>query len=93
MRQLAFLALVFLPLALYLGYAAIQRQRARAAGQEDPPPLLTDTPWLWLILAGAVLFAAALLSWALFGGAAPETTDVYVPPSDEGGVITPSRFE
>lgn len=91
MRQFAFLLLIALPSLLYLIYAAVQRRRAKAAGQEAPPPLLHDTPWLWLLLAGALLFAAALISWALFAGAPPDST--YYPARDENGVIVPGRFD
>jgi hypothetical protein len=63
---------VALPLLLYIGYVTILRSRAQAAGEKASPDW-QEGPWLWLLLGGAGLALAILLTLRLTGGVPPGT--------------------
>lgn len=90
MRQLLLVLLVIGPTTVYIAFAWWQRRRAVQAGLDRPPPLLENTPWFWLILAGVTLFAVALALWAVLGGA-PAGSE-YIPPRMENGEVVPGHF-
>lgn len=52
------LLLLFLPTILYFAYGYVMRQLQ----PEDKP--VPDAPFVWLVLAGAVLMVVGLLSFA-----------------------------
>ena len=73
------LALV-LPTVIYLLWVAFVRQRARITGLRDIP-LISEGPWVWLILGGLILAIMGLIGFGLLD------------PSFPAGEILPPRFE
>ena len=90
MRQSLLVLLLLGPTAIYIAFAWWQRRRAVQAGTDQPPPLLENTPWFWLLLSGLILFAVALGLWAVLGGAPPGSE--YIPPRMEDGEVVPGHF-
>lgn len=70
------LAAFALPIALYALYFGYQRWRARRLGTDAPR--WEDSPWFWLIFAGAVLAVVAFLVFGLSRETSPE---FILPPS------------
>lgn len=79
---------IVLPLALYVAYIAMMRRRAQTAGGAAVPGW-QEGPWLWLLLGGAGLALAVLLTLRLTGGV-PPGTKLEAPRLIEGEV-QPSR--
>jgi hypothetical protein len=89
-RILIEIALPFLlPSLLYLGWWWLIGRKRRAA--RGLPDFLHRGPWLWLMLAGAVLLGAVLSLGALTGRG--PTTGRYVPPHSENGRVVPGHVE
>jgi heme A synthase len=81
------LLLFLLPLAAYVVYLTIMRQRAQARGLAQPR--WEEGPWFWLIAAGLAISIAAFAVLGLTGGAKPDTD--YVPDRLENGKVIPGR--
>ena len=79
---------IALPLMLYIGYVSMLRRRAQAAGSQDLPRWQTG-PWPWLIVGGAMLVIAGLVTMRFTTGVAPGTK--LESPRLIDGKIQPSR--
>ena len=92
MRRLLlnYLLPIVLPFAVYGIWLAFTRYKARTSGH-DGMPEWRDTPWTWLMVAGAVLVAAGFASLAFIGGSPIDQK--YIPPKCIDGVIVPSHTE
>ena len=92
MRRLLlnYLLPIVLPFAVYGIWLAFTRYKARTSGH-DGMPEWRDTPWTWLMVAGAVLVAAGFASLAFIGGSPIDQK--YIPPKYIDGVIVPSHTE
>ena len=77
-----------LPLLLYIGYVSMLRRRAQATGQ-PVVPRWQEGPWPWLIIAGALLVVAGLITYRLTSGVTPGTK--LEPPRLIDGEVVPSR--
>jgi hypothetical protein len=79
---------LLLPMAGYLAYLSMMRRYRQEAGGAAAG--LGDVPWVWLIVAGALLVAVTFVAYALFGGAEPGS--VYTPARVIDGKIDPGGF-
>ncbi len=79
---------IALPLLLYVGYVAMMRRRAQAAGA-DYLPRWDERPWAWFALAGVGLVLAVLVVVRLSSGV-PRGTKLEAPRMIDGEVV-PSR--
>ena len=77
-----------LPLLVYIGYVSFLRRRAQLTGQQVMPRW-QEGPWPWMILAGAVLVVAALITYRVTTGVSPGTQ--LEPPRLIDGEVVPSR--
>jgi Family of unknown function (DUF6111) len=78
------LLLFLLPIAVYLGYALWQRERARRAGTDVVG--LEQGPWFWLIAGGLILSIAGFVVLGASKGVRPTS---YVPAHIENGKVVP----
>ena len=76
------------PTAIYLAWLQWARWRARRRGLESLPELRSG-PWMWLVLAGAVLAVFGLLLTMTLDRNAPG--GVYEAPHVVDGKIVPGR--
>jgi cytochrome bd-type quinol oxidase subunit 2 len=83
MRYLLHLAVLLLPLMVYVLYIRFVRRR------QETEPTWRETPWLWLMAAGLVLLTLSFLALGLVGGNPPG--GVYVPPHVEDGKLVPGQ--
>ena len=72
------LAIFLIPFALYLIWTLVRGKRS-------------DMPFYWLLGSGVALVLIAMVSLAQFETGS--TTGQYIPPSIEGGEVTPGRVE
>ena len=79
---------IALPLIAYFGYMSLMRRRAQAAG-ETSLPHWQDGPWPWVVLGGAGLVLAALITWRSMTGVPPGTK--LESPRLIDGQVQPSR--
>ena len=77
-----------LPLLVYIGYVSILRRRAQLTGQQVVPRW-QEGPWPWLIVGGALLVIAALITYRLTSGVPPGTQ--IEPPRLIDGRVVPSQ--
>jgi len=87
-QLLTVLVPLLLPMAGYLIYLAMLRRYQQEAGAAATG--LRDVPWVWLVVAGALLVAVTFVAYALFGGAEPGS--VYTPARVIDGKIEPGGF-
>lgn len=81
------LLLFLLPLAAYVIYLTVMRQRAQMRGTAQPQ--WEDGPWFWLVVGGLVLSLTAFVVLGVSGGYEPDTD--YVPERIENGKVIPSE--
>ncbi len=79
---------IALPLLLYIGYVSMLRRRAQAAGMTDLPRWQTG-PWPWIIVGGAMLVVAGLVTVRFTSGVPPGTK--LESPRLIDGQVQPSR--
>lgn len=82
---------LLLPLVIYGVWITWARHRLRRKGENLPVLNFAEIPWLWLLIAGAVLVGLAIAVTFFDEGAAPNA--VYVPPQLKDGKIAPGHFE
>jgi cytochrome c biogenesis protein CcdA len=82
---------IVLPTLIYLGYIRVERRRAAAAGNPNLVPWWVSTPWL--VLAGAGVFAAALVLSIVVLRSGDPIHGVYVPAHLENGRLIPGHVE
>lgn len=86
-RKLLLYVLPFLlPFIFYFIYTWFARRRADALGRQ--PVAIEDTPWIWLIGIGMVLFIVALVIFSLVTGG--DIAGIYIPPRFIDGAIVPA---
>jgi hypothetical protein len=83
-----YLVPLLLPAAVYFIWAGLARRKAAAAGVGGAPEW-RDGPWLTLLAAGLVLAGAVLFATALMTGYDPETE--YTPARLSDGEIVPGE--
>ena len=89
-RKLLTIALPFLtPFVVYLIYwwAVRRRQLIEAQGRKVAP--WEDFPWAWVVTAGAILTALALIGMTMVSGGDPFAE--YQTPRFEDGKIVPGQ--
>jgi hypothetical protein len=59
-RLLEIVIAILLPLLIYAVYLALQRHRARLAG-EGRLPVWADAPWTWIVIVMLLLFVVQLV--------------------------------
>ena len=83
------LLIVFLPLLVplmaYIAYVAYLRRRAEVTGRYDPPEW-QQGPWPWLLMGGAALAVAALVTLRLSSGV-PPGTELEAPRLEDGRIV------
>ena len=89
-RKLLTVALPFLtPFVVYLIYWWTMRRRQLMEEQGRKVAPWEDFPWTWVVTAGAILTALALVSTTMLSGGDP--LNEYHPPRYEDGKIVPGR--
>jgi hypothetical protein len=78
---------LLLPLAVYLGWVWLSHRRGRDGTKAVAN--LAEGPVFWLILAGFLLMAGSLITWALTSGEG--TGGTYEAPRYEDGRVIPGR--